>query len=432
MKPCCTSCKRLGQDQESQCQYDQPPKWLESVVRPSHQHPSPDLEHQRQNVIQLEQKLQALEQQLSELRLSASLAQDHHHHPHHHHQPESLQLIQSQPSYDPILPIESTHQLPLYPPVLAIEQSRESSAISAAATAPVIYHDLLEHAPQGLLIRTPDGRLASLGPDHPHLPLPWPSLDSSPCSSTSSHDSESHGDPPSLCHEPTSELREPGWPSHLPSRAICKVLLRAVFTRPLSPFSLLDPGSMLARLDHSAQDARFPDLGLLHALAAIGAQYSSAHQYRCLSRASPHGTAYWWSAGHRHKPGPGDYHAEWAGALLSLGLAQTGSVERLLEMAQGGMVLSQYFGVAGRPLLLWKWLGYSLRICCLLGVNEPEPEEWDLETVSLWNDHIGRLTTDDEHHRQQRLVFFFFFFFSPLRFKCHWLFFWWWLLLLLD
>ncbi|KAI9625783.1 hypothetical protein KEM48_010736 [Puccinia striiformis f. sp. tritici PST-130] len=70
VKPICSSCKRLGPEQQSQCKYDRPPKWLESVVCPDRT--------QQNRIIELEAKLESLEQKLTQLRTFTAIKQEQH------------------------------------------------------------------------------------------------------------------------------------------------------------------------------------------------------------------------------------------------------------------------------------------------------------------------------------------------------------------
>ncbi|KAH9821251.1 hypothetical protein DFH28DRAFT_1120647 [Melampsora americana] len=407
LKPSCTSCKRLGPDQESQCKYDRPPKWLESVVKPTS-----DLQ-ERKKVIELEQKLDSLQTKLSQLRLMAKEEEEKRTneqwsiaHPDQYLTSQfvtPIPLGHSIPT--PPNTTESYHQLQSnssieYPSQGFIGTSDGHFPVSLGSetydlnemTTPLLNHahdQYLGPAPLDLALTYPQ-LPSSQNLINPQYPISWPSLTSSPCSSYSN---DPVGSPPPLPIQQHTELLEQGWPPHLPYRRILKLLLRTVFSRPLSPFSLINPGSVLSRLDLSANNSRFPEIGLLHSLSALGSHYLLSYHPDEFSNIHP----YWYPS-----ETAAQYHAEWAGRLLSIRLSELKDPDKLLELSEGSMMLSQYFSNLGRPLLLWKWLGFSIRICCLLGINEDVDQESDLDHdgALIWDDGIRGTSDHDPNQRK--------------------------------
>ncbi|EGG03144.1 uncharacterized protein MELLADRAFT_78657 [Melampsora larici-populina 98AG31] len=408
LKPSCTSCKRLGPDQESQCKYDRPPKWLESVVKPTSD------AQERKKVIELEQKLDSLQKKLSQLRLAAKEEEENRTNGQwsqtHHDQFLTSQFTTPIPLGHSIpTPPNTTESYPQFQSTSSIEFPSQGFIGSSDAHFPVTLgseiYDLNEMSTPLLVNHTPDQYLGSVplelalaysqfptsqNPMNHQYPISWPSLTSSPCSSYSN---DPVGSPPPLPIQQPTELLEQSWPQHLPYRRILKLLLRTVFSRPLSPFSLINPGSVLSRLDLSAHNSRFPEIGLLHALSALGSHYLLSYHPDEFSNIHP----YWYPT-----ETPAQYHAEWAGRLLSIRLSEIKDPDRLLELSEASMMLSQYFSNLGRPLLIWKWLGFSIRICCLLGINEEEDQEPDLDSgiALLWDDGIKGLSDHDPNQRK--------------------------------
>ncbi|KAG0144331.1 hypothetical protein CROQUDRAFT_660108 [Cronartium quercuum f. sp. fusiforme G11] len=404
IKPTCSSCKRLGAGQEIECKYDQPPKWLQSVVKSkNHDQLSSGKEEEeetKKKVNELENKLELLEKKLSDLKLSIEFEKD------------QQQMIKSESK---IIHHSDFIFLPSsfieYPNLIMHANLPPPPPPSSYSFDPLNLLNTVDSP--NLLIRQPDGHLDTIESQlrfqeeimtiqsNPPLFSPTtPFFNPEPLQSTNNHPIEfdpskhiwnltptcSSSSPASSSSSPISitptELLEPGWPSHLPNRSTLKLLCRTVFSRPLSPFSLLDPAHLLSTIEKSPLDPNFPDLGLLHALSAIGTHYLIATDH------SNHNLL-------RSLNNP-NYHSQLASDLLSSKLAQLTNAythHNLNQVAEGGMMLSQYCSIMGKPLELWKWLGFSIRICTLLGYNESIVEEEERKNdqndgISLWEDKV--------------------------------------------
>ncbi|OAV93216.1 hypothetical protein PTTG_05590 [Puccinia triticina 1-1 BBBD Race 1] len=411
VKPICSSCKRLGPEQQSQCKYDQPPKWLESVVCPNRT--------QQNRIAELELKLESLERTLAQRRTSAAIK---------HEQQQQLPLplptgityqttphLQTQPT--PFFVSDQNSHLfalakqdeltdpyhqafqPLYAADHPHPHHRHRQSISLIDNPP-INHSLVirQHDGQLTQVRQHDGQLtqAEFNPYPYHFITPI--LDSPSPSATSSIPDPS---PPSPYHlhqlsaaqtfDPCLPISEPNWYPHLPSRKICKLLIKAFFNRPLSPFTLVEPIGLQSRLDLSILDPHFPEPVLIHAICATGAQYISRELLA---------PVYW-----SHPQGPHVHHAEWAERLLNTGIATLREPRKLLELAEAAVLCCQYYTVVGKPLMIWKCLGCCIRLSTLVGLNlnshnnhsfsRPQHNiaynDPGLEKVSFWPDGVGVL-----------------------------------------
>ncbi|KAI7947199.1 hypothetical protein MJO28_009107 [Puccinia striiformis f. sp. tritici] len=387
VKPICSSCKRLGPEQQSQCKYDRPPKWLESVVCPDRT--------QQNRIIELEAKLESLEQKLTQLRTFTAIKQEQHRllvgAAHEQTSSATKSFFTSQQNI--LLSAQEDFHQPVY-------ADHHHSLIGHPT--PIDDH----HHP--LVIRQHDGQLtqAEFNP-YPYNHFVSPILDSPSPSATSSVPDPS---PPSPNHHhpyhhhhhhhmPSQNfhISEPNWYSHLPSRKICKLLIKAFFNRPLSPFTLVEPIGLQSRLDLSILDPHFPEPVLIHAICATGAQYISPGVL----------TPIYWS----HPQGPHAHHAEWAERLLNAGINDLREPRKLLELAEAAVLCCQYYTVVGKPLMIWKCLGCCIRLATLAGLNldnnnrsstaqDVGNNDTGIQRVSFWPDGVGLLDRPTNAHTQ--------------------------------
>lgn len=172
-------------------------------------------------------------------------------------------------------------------------------------------------------------------------------------------------------------LLEDGWPKTLPDRKTCKLLLKAFFNRPLAPYMIMDTSKLLTRLHLAPSHPLFPQLSLLHAILAIGTTEVSLDAL---------GPRPYWS---RNAGGPAEYHAQWADKLCWEALSYEREPRALHENAQAAVVLGQWYQTKGMALLLWKSLGYALRVCTMLGYSEASL--WDPNKRREWDDGVENI-----------------------------------------
>lgn len=365
IKPICSTCKRLGPQQQTECKYDQPPKWLESVVSPNRT----QQEHKR--ITELEEKLESLQQKLAQLKTTVAIQQAHISHDHNElvlfHNSEEMDHFQSAYNNQPF----SYH----HQPITLIEKTQLLTSDQ--------HHLSQQHH---LINDVTHPEFITINPYHFITP---PILESPSPSTTSSIPDPS---PPSPLHhlsfDPSLPLSEPSWFSHLPSRKICKLLIKAFFNRPLAPFTLVEPVGLQSRLDLNILHAHFPEPALIHAICATGAQYISPE---CLT------PIYWASP-----LGPHVHHAQWAERLLNHGISTLREPRKLLELAEAAILCCQYYTVIGKPLMIWKNLGCCIRLATLMGLNnvnlnnhhsssplqDIRKNHTGLEKVTFWPDGV--------------------------------------------
>ncbi|PLW40079.1 hypothetical protein PCANC_16358 [Puccinia coronata f. sp. avenae] len=380
VKPICSSCKRLNPHTE--CKYDQPPKWLQAVVslksthQPTHNTQITQTHTQTQTqthrIKELELKLESLQSRLTDLRTAVAIQHattksntgcpdtlphsredlqrptilDH---PHSFFPPQTHQYKNTIFNYHPEINSYNNHLITH--PVLRVESPSPSVTSSIPDPAPSSPH---HHHPLAT---------QNLG-DSSHLPL-----------------------------------SEPNWYSHLPSRKVCKLLIKAFFNRPLAPFTLVEPVGLQSRLDLPIHDPRFPQPALIHAICATGSQYISRETL------SP---IYWCTP-----QGPHVHHAQWAERLLNAGITQLRDPRKLLELAEAAVLCCQYYTVVGKPLMIWKSLGCCIRLATLVGLhlnmNKNSPASLlqhtsdnmnGLEKVSFWPDGVELLDRPSDPHLQ--------------------------------
>ncbi|MBW0515904.1 hypothetical protein O181_055619 [Austropuccinia psidii MF-1] len=383
IKPVCSSCKRLGPAQQSQCRYDQPPKWLESVVSPA--------QRDRKRVMELEKKLEGLERRLSELRMSVAIKEERELQQHmstiinYDDQAHLFSKFESDPQTS--LQAISDHSMSITPDKDQIKFFRQEPSLTQNLWNPldesnhslmILNHEHRQPLTNKLLIRQHDGHLTLTESNN----QPQVSTVSSPTFSATSSEI-SLPSPPRLSASDTHSLSGSNWSPHLPSLKVLKLLVKAFFNRPFVPFMLVDPAKFQARLDFGLADHHFPEPALIHAICAMGAQY--------ISKSLLH-PIYWSNA-----PDPQFYHIHWAERLLSQRLQTVRESHRLLELSLASVVCSQFYIIVGKPMMMWKSLGFCSRICTLLGLNvdeliDPIKTGVGLQVkISLWPDELNGL-----------------------------------------
>ncbi|CAH7671847.1 hypothetical protein BY996DRAFT_4579973 [Phakopsora pachyrhizi] len=408
VKPVCSSCKRLGQSQPIECKYDQPPKWLSDVVSSSQS-------KEKKKLAELKSKLESLQSKFRQLKLDRSVQE------HNYRQLKSFNhLIATNENQSDGLNLSNTkssntsHIMHSPESDLTNPSLNETSCSIENSRNPFYQNpDYLSSGPscskpiepQPLSLKQDiqvfQGSLTSpvFAPSTTQTFDPQMAKNElSPLSSNNSlHSSLTLSNEISMASTVVKN-RAPGTVTqhHLPSIAICQVLIRAYINKPLCPFNLIEPVEIFRRVESGYFHPSFPAFGLIHSLCAVGAQYVSQAELQ--------------QHYHQITEPIEQYHVRWAEFFLEKEMREYNFCNpkdgnRLIEIGQGFIVCSQHYSIKGLPLMMWKNLGCGIKICTALGLDREDQVEdaipVDENMMIMWPDGVcnfGCSRTQEEYH----------------------------------